>query len=89
MAKGGRVGDYRRGMPWDVEGFVASLTSRSDHTRRAYEHDVREFTEWAERGGCPDPAATDRRALRRYLGYLDTRGFARSTIARKAAGLAS
>ena len=28
------------GMPWDVEGFVASLGNRSEHTRRAYEHDV-------------------------------------------------
>jgi integrase/recombinase XerC len=87
LAKAGRVGDYRRGMPWDVEGFVASLGSTSDHTRRAYEHDVREFTAWAERGGCPDPAATDRRVLRRYLGYLDTRGFARRSVGRKAAAV--
>jgi site-specific recombinase XerD len=74
-------------MPWDVEGFVASLGNRSEHTRRAYEHDVREFTAWAERGGCPDPASTDRRALRRYLGYLDTRGFSRPSVARKAAAV--
>jgi len=74
-------------MPWDVEGFVASLGNLSDHTRRAYEHDVREFTSWAERGGCPEPAATDRRALRRYLGYLDTRGFSRRSVARKAAAV--
>jgi integrase/recombinase XerC len=87
LAKARRVGEYRRGMPWDVEGFVASLGSRSDHTKRAYEHDVREFTAWAERGGCPDPEAADRRALRRYLGYLDTRAFARRTIARKAAAV--
>jgi len=74
-------------MRWDVEGFVDSLGSRSDHTKRAYEHDVREFVAWAERGGCPDPAATDRRALRRYLGYLSTRGFARRSVARKAAAV--
>jgi integrase/recombinase XerC len=43
---------------------------------------------WAERGGCPDgPSALDHRTLRRFLAYLDTRGFARSTIARKAAAL--
>jgi len=48
---------------------------------------VREFTSWAERGGCPEPAATDRRALRRYLGYLDTRGFSRRSVARKAAAV--
>ena len=83
---GGRA-VYRSGMPWDVEGFVTSLGVRSEHTRRAYDHDVREFVSWAERGGCPDPADADRRALRRYLGYLDTRGFARSSIARKAAAV--
>jgi integrase/recombinase XerC len=74
-------------MAWDVDGFTASLTGRSEHTRRAYEHDVVEFVAWAERGGCPDPAAADHRALRRYLAYLDTRGFATRTIARKAAAV--
>ena len=71
--------------PWDVEGFLASLGAYSAHTRRAYAHDVGEFVAWAERGGCPDPRAIDHRALRRYLAYLDTRGFARRSIARKAA----
>ena len=38
--------------------------------------------------GCPGgPSALDHRTLRRFLAYLDTRGFARSTIARKAAAL--
>ncbi|MEI8002482.1 MAG: tyrosine-type recombinase/integrase [Actinomycetes bacterium] len=74
-------------MAWDVEGFTASLTGRSEHTRRAYEHDVAEFVAWAGRGGCPEPADADHRALRRYLAYLDTRGFARRTVARKAAAV--
>jgi integrase/recombinase XerC len=74
-------------MAWDVDGLVASLAGRSEHTRRAYEHDASEFVAWAERGGCPDPAALDHKALRRYLAYLDTRGFARRSIARKAAAV--
>jgi integrase/recombinase XerC len=74
-------------MHWDVEGFVASLGARNEHTRRAYEHDVREFVAWAERGGAPAPADAHRRALRRYLAYLTTRGFARRSIARKAAAV--
>lgn len=74
-------------MAWDVAGFTASLTGLSDHTRRAYEHDVNEFVAWAERGGCPEPADADHRALRRYLAFLDTRGFARRSIARKAAAV--
>jgi integrase/recombinase XerC len=74
-------------MSWDVAGFTASLAGRSEHTRRAYEHDVAEFVAWAERGGCPEPADADHRALRRYLAYLDTRGFATRTVARKAAAV--
>ena len=72
---------------WAPDDFVASLVSVSPHTRSAYAHDVHEFVAWAERGGCPLPGNVDRRALRRYLAYLDTRGFARSSIARKAAAV--
>jgi integrase/recombinase XerC len=76
-------------MAWDVAGFTASLTGRSGHTRRAYEHDVAEFVAWAERGGCPEPGGLDHRTLRRYLAYLDTRGLATRTVARKAAAVRS
>jgi integrase/recombinase XerC len=74
-------------MSWRVESFVTSLGSYSPGTQRAYEHDVREFVTWAERGGCKDPEAADRRVLRRYLAYLTTRGFARRSIARKVAAV--
>jgi integrase/recombinase XerC len=72
---------------WATDAFIASLVSVSPHTRDAYAHDVREFAAWATRGGCPSPDDLDRRALRRYLAYLDTRGFARASIARKAAAV--
>jgi len=72
---------------WDVEGFVASLTGSSPHTRKAYESDLRQFVTWAERGGAAGPEAVDHLVLRRYLAYLTTRGMARTTIARKAATL--
>ena len=42
-------------MPWEVDGYVASLTAASPHTREAYARDVRQFVDWAERGGCPIP----------------------------------
>jgi integrase/recombinase XerC len=74
---------------WDVDGFVASLSGTSPHTSAAYDRDVRQFVTWAERGGCPVPGALDRTTLRRYLAYLHTRGFARPSIARKAAALRS
>ncbi|HEV7526581.1 MAG TPA: tyrosine recombinase XerC [Acidimicrobiia bacterium] len=71
----------------DPDGFVRALSAMSENTRRAYEHDAREFVQWCERGGCPDASALDHRALRRYLAYLQTRGFSRSSTARKAASV--
>jgi site-specific recombinase XerD len=71
---------------WATDEFSASLSGSSDHTRAAYGHDVAEFVEWAARGRLT-PQGLDHRTLRRYLGYLDTRGFARTTIARKAAAV--
>jgi integrase/recombinase XerC len=72
---------------WPIDKFTASLTSLSPHTRTAYHSDVRQFVAWAERGGCDEPADLDHKVLRRYLAYLTTRGFARATIARKAASM--
>lgn len=74
-------------MAHDVDSFDATLTALSPHTRRAYAHDVREFAAWCERGACPEPGALDHRVLRRYLAYLQTRGFSRATTARKAAAV--
>ena len=76
-------------MAWDVDGYVASLTSSSGHTVEAYGRDVAQFVAWADRGGCTDPSRLDHTSLRRYLSYLTTRGFSRRTIARKAAALRS
>jgi len=76
-------------MSWDIEGFATSLTGSSRATREAYERDVAQFADWAERAGLGGPADLDRPILRRYLAFLTTRGYARPSIARKAAALRS
>jgi integrase/recombinase XerC len=73
---------------WRADAFASSLTGVSPHTRDAYTHDVGEFVEWCARGDLV-PTDIDRRVLRRYLAYLDTRGFATSSVARKAAAIRS
>ena len=91
--RGGRAGDNYRfgfmtnGSGHEANGFASSLTGVSEHTRRAYTHDVDEFVEWCERGGCKVAAELDHRALRRYFSYLQTRGFGKATISRKAASV--
>jgi site-specific recombinase XerD len=71
----------------DPGGFASSLTGVSEHTRRAYVHDVDEFVAWCERGGCERASDLDHRTLRRYFAYLTTRGFSKSSISRKAASV--
>lgn len=74
-------------MSWEAEAFVASLTALNDASRAVYARDLSAFCTWAERGAVAEPAAVDRRMVRRYLAHLDTRRYARRTIARKASVL--
>jgi len=71
----------------DPGGFASSLTGVSEHTRRAYVHDVDEFVAWCERGGCARAGDLDHRTLRRYFSYLQTRGFSKASVSRKAASV--
>jgi site-specific recombinase XerD len=72
---------------WRIDDFLASLTSLSDNTRRAYGADLRTFADWCARSQLADPARVKRTTVRRYLAYLTTREFARRTMARKMAAL--
>lgn len=74
-------------MSWHLDEFGESLTAVSDPTRAVYRRDVAAFIEWAEKLAPHGPSGVDRRTLRRYLAYLDTRDYARRTIARKASSL--
>jgi integrase/recombinase XerC len=72
---------------WQLEAFVGSLNSASDHTVAAYRSDVVHFATWAERGSVGGPGAVDRLLLRRYVASLGVRRLAKRTIARKVAAL--
>ena len=63
------------------------MDGQSAHTKRAYISDLSAFSEWFLRTGGEDPVDVDRLILRRYLAYLNTRRYARSTVARKVAAI--
>jgi integrase/recombinase XerC len=70
--------------------FLAHLRDErglSANTVAAYERDVVQFFRFAGRAKVVDPAAVDSLLLRRFLAQLRTRGFAASSVARKAAAL--
>jgi integrase/recombinase XerC len=89
-----RVVDTRRAVfdtvgavTWRLDEFERSLTSVAPATLGAYRRDVAAFVVWAERAGVAEPAAVERRLLRRYLAYLTIRRYARRSIARAASSL--
>ncbi len=72
---------------FELDAFLRSLVSCAPATVRAYRADLEGFCAWAERLGVGHPGEVDRVVLRRYLAYLATRGYARTSVARKAASL--
>lgn len=75
-----------------TEAFVRSLRAERDlspHTIAAYRSDLAGFAAWAGRARVDALAGIDRRLLRRYLGYLAERRYARRSIARKASAVRS
>lgn len=72
---------------WDLDEWLDSLVRVADSTRAVYARDMAAAAEWLERVGADGPHRVTRLNLRRYLASLDTRGYARRTIARKASVL--
>ena len=85
----GRLPRYARRRGLADRGLPPSVAGLSPDTVRAYASDIERFTGWAERGGAAGPADVDRITLRRYLAFLATRRYAKSTISRTAASLRS
>lgn len=74
-----------------IDAFVDHLLLErrlSTHTAQAYRTDLMSLAAFLERGGRGLPEA-DYRLLRRWLAHLGTRGYARTSVARKAAAIGS
>jgi integrase/recombinase XerC len=74
-------------MGWQIEEFVRSLTNASPNTILAYRSDLEAFVEWAAALEIADPKRVSRLTLRSYLGHLNSKGFAKRSIARHSASL--
>ncbi len=71
----------------EIDAFSASLTSVSAATVAVYRRDLVAFAEWMQENSISSSADVDRRKIRRYLAVLDSKDYARRTIARKMSAL--
>lgn len=72
-----------------VDDYVKRLQARhlSSHTVAAYRRDLAQFFDFCDRLGIGAVDGIDRLVVRRFLAHLDTRGYARRSVARKAAAI--
>lgn len=61
----------------------------SEHTIAAYRRDLATFLDFSDRLGVRELAGIDRRVVRRWIAQLDTRRYARTSIARKVSAVRS
>lgn len=72
---------------WQIDEFIASLTSIAPASQQVYRRDVEAFARWSRDLGIEEPTGVSRLVVRRYLGDLTADDYARRTINRKLSGL--
>lgn len=73
-----------------VAQYLARLDAErrmSEHTVAAYRRDLAQFFDFCARLGVEDVSKVDRKVVRRFVAHLDTRGYARTSVARKASSV--
>lgn len=74
----------------DLQAYLTRLVDQrglSPNTVEAYRRDLAQYFDYLNRAGIGDLSTADRRTARRYLAFLDTLGYSRTTISRKASSV--
>ena len=74
----------------ELDRYLGRLTDQrglSPNTIEAYRRDLAQFFDYSDRSGLKSIAGPDRRIARRYLAFLDTLGYSRTTTSRKASSV--
>lgn len=77
---------FAEAVPAYLDRMVAER-GLSANTVDAYRRDLAQFTAFCDRLGIERLEDVDRRAIRRFLAHLTTRGYARRSVARKASAV--
>src|SRR5690606_34703293 len=73
-----------------VGEYLDRLTGQrrlSPHTVAAYRRDLAQFFDYCQRQGVTSVTGVDRLVARRFLAFLDTRGYSRRSMTRKASAV--
>lgn len=83
----GDAGASVRGAQERFLDYLAGARNLSPNTVAAYRRDLAHFADFLERSGIEDLSEVNHRTLRSFLANQQTRGYARTTVARRSACL--
>lgn len=74
----------------NIQDYLGRLTDQrglSSNTTDAYRRDLAQFFDFTDRAGLSGVDQVERRLARRYLAFLDTLGYSKTTVSRKASSV--